>query len=56
MNINTSAHLSDAICLGLMLAPFNVAFATQGTMPHGYGVKSEGMGEVALALSQDSLV
>ena len=35
-------------------APF--ALATQGTFPHGYGVKSEGMGGVVLALPQDSLV
>lgn len=32
------------------------AQATQGTFPHGYGVKSEGMGGVVLALPQDSLV
>ena len=32
------------------------AWATQGTFPHGYGVKSEGMGGVAIALAQDSLV
>ncbi|WXL25829.1 outer membrane protein transport protein [Ectopseudomonas mendocina] len=31
-------------------------YATQGTFPHGYGVKSEGMGGVVLALPQDSLV
>src|SRR5690606_38155551 len=33
-----------------------LALATQGTFPHGYGVKSEGMGGVVLALPQDSLV
>lgn len=32
------------------------AQATQGTFPHGYGVKSEGMGGVVLALPQDALV
>lgn len=37
------------------LAPC-LAQATQGIFPHGYGVKSEGMGGVVLALPQDSLV
>lgn len=31
------------------------ALATQGTFPHGYGVKSEGMGGVGIALAQDGL-
>ncbi|HJV27910.1 MAG TPA: porin [Aromatoleum sp.] len=32
------------------------ALATQGTFPHGYGVKAEGMGGVSIALPQDALV
>lgn len=31
------------------------ALATQGTFPHGYGVKAEGMGGVSIALPQDAL-
>lgn len=31
------------------------ALATQGTMPHGYGVKAEGMGGASIALSQDAI-
>lgn len=31
------------------------ALATNGTMPHGYGIKAQGMGGVAIALPQDSL-
>nr|NMF96952.1 porin [Aromatoleum toluolicum] len=31
------------------------ALATQGTFPHGYGVKSEGMGGAGIALAQDGL-
>lgn len=31
------------------------SYATQGTMPHGYGVKSEGMGGVVTALPQDAI-
>lgn len=42
-----------ALLLGLSVQQ---AQATQGTFPHGYGVKSEGMGGVVLALPQDSLV
>jgi long-chain fatty acid transport protein len=43
----------SALLLGLAVQN---AQATQGTFPHGYGVKSEGMGGVVLALPQDSLV
>lgn len=39
-----------------LVAAAPLALATQGTFPHGYGVKSEGMGGVVLALPQDSLV
>ncbi len=43
--------------LALLLASqAHCVWATQGTMPHGYGVKSEGMGGVVMALPQDSLV
>lgn len=31
------------------------AFATQGTFPHGYGVKAEGMGGASIALPQDAV-
>lgn len=51
-----STHLGSLVLLALAVTPFNAALATQGTMPHGYGVKSEGMGGVVLALPQDSLV
>jgi long-chain fatty acid transport protein len=40
----------------LLAVPWQLAQATQGTFPHGYGVKSEGMGGVVLALPQDALV
>lgn len=56
MKAYRSTHLGSLALLALAVAPFNAALATQGTMPHGYGVKSEGMGGVALALPQDSLV
>ncbi len=45
-----------ATTLFLAGVPYHVAQATQGTFPHGYGVKSEGMGGVVLALPQDALV
>lgn len=41
--------------LAACLLPLQIAQATQGTMPHGYGVKSEGMGGVVIALPQDAL-
>lgn len=56
MKTYRSTHLGSLVLLALAVAPFNTALATQGTMPHGYGVKSEGMGGVVLALPQDSLV
>lgn len=45
---------TGAFAVGVL--PWQVALATQGTMPHGYGVKSEGMGGVVYALPQDALV
>jgi long-chain fatty acid transport protein len=49
--------LAGAGVTALLLAlSVQQAQATQGTFPHGYGVKSEGMGGVVLALPQDSLV
>jgi long-chain fatty acid transport protein len=45
-----------AAALLLASAPWHLAQATQGTFPHGYGVKSEGMGGVVLALPQDAIV
>lgn len=33
----------------------NHAFATNGYFQHGYGIKSQGMGGVGIALPQDSL-
>ena len=58
--INMSKYMQNnikgVVILSLIIAPFNAAFATQGTMPHGFGVKSEGMGGVAFALPQDSLI
>ncbi|BAL24181.1 OmpP1/FadL family transporter [Azoarcus sp. KH32C] len=40
--------------LGTMSVAFPV-LATQGTFPHGYGVKAEGMAGVSIALPQDAL-
>ena len=31
------------------------ALATNGTMPHGYGIKAQGMGGASIALPQDAL-
>ena len=45
-----------ASTVALCALPWSIAQATQGTMPHGYGVKSEGMGGVVMALPQDALV
>lgn len=44
-----------SICAGVSALPL-VSHATQGTFPHGYGIKSEGMGGATLAHPQDSLV
>ena len=48
-------HNKAAGALVACLLPLQAAWATQGTFPHGYGVKSEGMGGVVIALPQDSL-
>jgi len=37
------------------VAASNGVWATNGTMPHGYGIKAQGMGGVGIALPQDSL-
>ena len=31
------------------------ALATNGTMPHGYGIKAQGMGGASIALPQDAI-
>jgi long-chain fatty acid transport protein len=51
-----SVKASRALAASALFAAAPLALATQGTFPHGYGVKSEGMGGVVLALPQDSLV
>lgn len=48
---NLLRRLPLVIALGLPLT----ALATQGTFPHGYGVKAEGMGGVSIALPQDAV-
>jgi long-chain fatty acid transport protein len=37
------------------LALFSSAHATNGPMPHGYGIKAMGMGGASIALPQDAL-
>jgi long-chain fatty acid transport protein len=37
------------------LAAFSSAHATNGPMPHGYGVKAMGMGGASIALPQDAI-
>lgn len=45
-----------AAFLGLAsLLAASPALATNGTMPHGYGIKAQGMGGVGIALPQDGL-
>ncbi|MFM9968214.1 MAG: OmpP1/FadL family transporter, partial [Burkholderiales bacterium] len=44
-----------AICVAVALSP-RLAFATSGYFQPGYGLKSKGMGGVAVALPQDALV
>lgn len=61
MTMNTKcARVDRKLMAGLVMVLFGAggqsAMATQGTFPHGYGVKSEGMGGVAIALAQDALV
>lgn len=61
MRTNNKRITSGRTQLGTLVLAFiaaygQSAFATQGTFPHGYGVKSEGMGGVAIALAQDALV
>lgn len=51
---NSARGLGLVALLGGALAT-PPALATQGTFPHGYGVKSEGMGGVGIAYSQDAL-
>lgn len=51
-----SINASRVLTASVLFAAAPLALATQGTFPHGYGVKSEGMGGVVLALPQDSLV
>ncbi|EKM96310.1 OmpP1/FadL family transporter [Stutzerimonas degradans] len=51
-----SINASRVLAASVLFAAAPLALATQGTFPHGYGVKSEGMGGVVLALPQDSLV
>jgi len=56
MRINCGRRLLGSLIIALLGSSGQSAFATQGTFPHGYGVKSEGMGGVAIALAQDAMV
>jgi long-chain fatty acid transport protein len=51
----TKSKLSITISLAFALLSSS-AFATDGYFSHGYGVQSQGMGGVAIALPQDALV
>jgi long-chain fatty acid transport protein len=51
--MNRCAIRAGALLLSAALAP--TAFATDGYFAHGYGVKSQGMGGVGIALAQDTL-
>ena len=46
--------MQGAILLALA-AMAGQALATNGTMPHGYGIKAQGMGGVSIALPQDAV-
>ncbi|MBR0565332.1 outer membrane protein transport protein [Azoarcus sp. L1K30] len=48
---STLSRIALAVSLTLPVT----AFATQGTFPHGYGVKAEGMAGVSIALPQDAV-
>ena len=41
--------------IAVSLATSLPALATNGTMPHGYGIKAQGMGGASIALPQDAL-
>lgn len=54
--MKTTRHAANHAFVALgMIAAAMPAWATQGTFPHGYGVKAEGMGGVSIALPQDAL-
>ena len=51
----TSVHRSlGAACATALLAA-NPAFATNGYLPHGYGMKAKGMGGASVALAEDAM-
>ncbi|MCZ4303370.1 outer membrane protein transport protein [Zoogloeaceae bacterium G21618-S1] len=50
--LHTLARTLMLLGAGTLAAP---ALATQGTFPHGYGVKAEGMAGVSIALPQDAV-
>jgi len=52
---NTKFAIRHLAFLSGSLAIAGSALATQGTFPHGYGVKAEGMGGASIALPQDAL-
>jgi len=54
MHKNKPAMKKLAFWLG-GVAVAGSALATEGTFPHGYGVKAEGMGGASIALAQDGL-
>lgn len=51
-----SAPVSARIALAFALVATSAAHATNGYLPHGYGVQAKGAGGVAAALPQDALV
>lgn len=55
MNHKICKSVPGAAILGAALFCASSAQATNGTMPHGYGIKAQGMGGVSIALPQDSL-
>jgi len=56
MNYKISKSGTAAALVGTAALFANApALATNGTMPHGYGIKAQGMGGVSIALPQDSL-
>jgi len=47
--------LPAALAAAGLVAGMPAAHATNGTMPHGYGIKAQGMGGASIALPQDAL-
>lgn len=50
-----NTRLSSSVATALLLLSAGTAQATNGYFSHGYGIKSQGMGGVGIALPQDAL-